>query len=643
MLMRKPWVYFLFFSPYLCQFARAATDDNLYVTCTRTFDSYSIDWSAASSSTPDLDIPEDEELGDCVCDLTSVTCDIGCCCDSDCIEADKATWTCCCSDDDHSEGASSPDCENPYISSICKDDGPQPDVLVECSDDLTNTNMHDDNFAEAVQDHMLCVVRTNKCNPPDCGDFYNNPGNEVTRKEFDSRMSQGYHYTEATSDQYSYVSVEDYDVGTPLQVAYDTGALPYVAARGASLVIPAPNHIKFCDDNNWSGFLVDSAVQTCVRRVENMLTSCADPYSDISLQLYTYRVRVAKEPSNPPAYTSAASWVSVDISSYTSPSGTLTNTTMTWDFFGDTLTCTNYVTEVHYTVVQDGTTITSISAEVVLATVTMTEVSTSSWLDVEQKFSVRYIGSDDSADARPRSGNPGYLHATPVLAGYVDSLDDKYAVSQFTEGLQLLGAGGEAGACSATSFANVMFNTDMVSDCSIALSRTTLQTYCTQLSLISNLVSECESQCDSTSQTPMIRAMACHLYNTYLGVWGNASPEDLEEWVQLAFLSDSQIAVTWDSTTNTCYNVPTALNVQILTVDLGSWGNPQRRILSARFFVTTQDWRVSTLSATATRNFSLRQTVSFVNTPDQGLDYYIPPPPKTLPTVPDDFFYPFTH
>lgn len=44
---------------------------------------YPVDWSLVPSTQPALSIPDNEELGPCICDLTVGSCDVNCRCDTD--------------------------------------------------------------------------------------------------------------------------------------------------------------------------------------------------------------------------------------------------------------------------------------------------------------------------------------------------------------------------------------------------------------------------------------------------------------------------------------------------------------------------------------------------------------------------------
>eukprot|EP00736_Rhodelphis_marinus_P011463 Rmarinus@m.5744 len=679
--------------------SRAPLATEIVTFCDLNDTTYDIDWSAASSTIPELSIPDDEELGPCVCDLHPNICDPGCCCDSDCSSTEQGPWTCCCNSDGTEEADDAwkacLDDGDLYTPHFCLVDGPHDDDIVECSDSLEKTNFDDDDFAESAQDHMLCVVRTNKCDPPDCGEFYNDPGNDVSRSQFDERMASVYSYEEdlrgeiypRTGNSLSYV------LGNPVQVSYDIGASSYVTANGGFLSLPYPDHAGLCNNNNFAGFLVNDDLPSCVRYYEDVIDSCTDEWSSLSLTSVTTSVRVAKTPSASPSVAEASAWVSVEVSSLTvdgvsvtdvdaylvdhtttvvssledaldgvdlvsptttaptSPAATTATPAVTTagttaplrrSLLAETNTtqyCARAVNRVKYTVVYSSSSVTAVYADVALITVTPNDDGSGS---LAQQFSVDYVSIDDfsrGVEVKPRSGNPGYITGAPVLAGYIQQSGDLYAIAQLTEGLEILGPSFD-GTCSSSSSRDVQvgMSHNSIIDCTVPITRTALQEYCMEMEAVTSITS-CE--CGS-SASAFLGVAGCRLKDMYLGVWGNAVAENVEEWVPLSLVQDAELDVTWNSATSTCEKVPTAINIEIITADLGSQANPQRRIVAARFMVNTNDWRVESLSSTAVEYVAVRQTVTFVNLPSEGLDYYVPPPPSSLPTVPDDFFYPFT-
>jgi hypothetical protein len=54
---------------------------------------YPIDWSLVPTTQPALSIPENTELGTCICDLTVGACDVNCACDADCSATEIARFS----------------------------------------------------------------------------------------------------------------------------------------------------------------------------------------------------------------------------------------------------------------------------------------------------------------------------------------------------------------------------------------------------------------------------------------------------------------------------------------------------------------------------------------------------------------------
>ena len=113
-----------------------------------------------------------------------------------------------------------------------------------------------------------------------------------------------------------------------------------------------------------------------------------------------------------------------------------------------------------------------------------------------------------------------------------------------------------------------------------------------------------------------------------------------------------------DSTPGTCSSILTEFGIEFLTADFGSVDNPQRGIVGARFNYVSGSisYRcldlldcvdLSTINpgapsavGTASQAFRIKSTVSFVNV---GTDWAmsVPPPPRLIPPLPNDIFYPF--
>ncbi|KAJ3415305.1 Tectonic-2 [Chytridiales sp. JEL 0842] len=154
-----------------------------------------------------------------------------------------------------------------------------------------------------------------------------------------------------------------------------------------------------------------------------------------------------------------------------------------------------------------------------------------------------------------------------------------------------------------------------------------------------------------------------------VGRFGNANVTRVAEWVPV-LVKDVGDKSTPDAGAGTCTSLLTSIDIQFLTADLGSVSNPQQAIIGVRIVNSysslsyrcqqPEDCRSytnivvnDTVAGTPIVNgviappgsrkqkFRLRSSVSFVKIPDGKARPFVPPPPRLVPMLPDDVFYPF--
>ncbi|KAL8614011.1 hypothetical protein ACOMHN_023246 [Nucella lapillus] len=407
--------------------------------------------------------PAYREVALCPCDLTYLTCDINCCCDTECTDADKETFSGC-------------------IPGRLGGRDPDPDLR----------SCDSDHFPKDDWFRVLCVEFESNAL---LGEFYFNTNKltsatEVTNKLVAQKKSQVYTYREAESRFSDLAVVSGYTDGSNILTIY---------SQGGAGNLPLPRHASSgrCLDSTPVQFLRDSR-STCTRVLTpdtcadltvfsagvymqaSSVSSPACPKSfsvsstGRSLQDETQRVNVLVNylcASDTAAYVKAAassfsSLVGSKVTrSFTSSLGNAncsdlcdtdaaclsynqglgdsisgaTTTTLPSRCSGDngfrvqpvpsysvgTRVCSNVVLSVSYRFSWAGQSITGVTADVVLGSVTL---GTGGEVSVSQKFeavfSHDYSGPANQSDnyqslttPYQRSGKPGYDYGKPVATG----------------------------------------------------------------------------------------------------------------------------------------------------------------------------------------------------------------------------------
>ncbi|CAM9728405.1 unnamed protein product [Chrysoparadoxa australica] len=220
---------------------------------------------------------------------------------------------------------------------------------------------------------------------------------------------------------------------------------------------------------------------------------------------------------------------------------------------------------------------------------------------------------------RVRSGNPGYLWGLPVLAGEQGSVaeDALGYVTSLQRGMQVMAS--SDGTCDSLTSATVQFGDDMMSCCALTLTRDEMKDLCQgRGAYISS----------GNSFTPA--ALATSAPESYLGIYGNADPLDLGQWLKVDISSGTATNV-WDEPTGTCSNMVTSLNWRILYTLVGSKVAPQNKIVAAeaRYSKETLVW----WGSRAAQTVPLCTTVTFVELVQDSAEQSPPAPPIGI-TVP---------
>ncbi len=252
-------------------------------------------------------------------------------------------------------------------------------------------------------------------------------------------------------------------------------------------------------------------------------------------------------------------------------------------------------------------------------------VASSPKLHAPLQVSIEYVTYNPLTSLPPvvlKSGNPGYTPGLPVLAASISS----GVVTVDPAGLRLPHAGDAFGGClepqrrasSGSSGVPVHFNVDAGAGCRLQLNQSYFDALC------------------ASSGTQAFLNMPGSLS---IGRWGDASAANAEDWLPL---SAPVAASTTVLTTDACRSMVTGLDVSIIYTASGLKSNPQFTILAATTAFVSQDIvRPLDASAASAVSISLSTTVTFVYKAPATSETIFASPPRVLPPLPVDIFYPF--
>lgn len=221
-----------------------------------------------------------------------------------------------------------------------------------------------------------------------------------------------------------------------------------------------------------------------------------------------------------------------------------------------------------------------------------------------------------------KSGNPGYTPGLPVLAASLVS----DVVTVDTSGLRLPYAGDAYGRClephlrasSGSSGVPVHFNVDAAAGCRLLLNQSYFDTIC------------------ATSGAQALLNLPANLA---VGRWGDASAASAADWLLVSVPAAAPAAVL---TAQACQSMLTGLEVNIIYTASGLKSNPQFTILAATVQHVTQDVvRPHDAAASSAVSVSISTTVTFTYKPPSTSETIYASPPRVLPPLPVDIFYPF--
>jgi tectonic-1/3 len=250
-------------------------------------------------------------------------------------------------------------------------------------------------------------------------------------------------------------------------------------------------------------------------------------------------------------------------------------------------------------------------------------VASSSKEFADLQVSIEFVTYNPLTNLPPvllKSGNPGYTPGLPVLAASL--VADVVTVD--TSGLRLPYSGDAHGRCldpllrasSGSSGLPVLFNVDAGAGCRLTMN---------------------QSLFDSVCATSGTQAFLKPPANLAVGRWGDAVAASAADWLPVAAPVAGAVPVL---TASACQSMVSGLEVNIVYTASGLKSNPQFTIVAASASFISQDViRPHDTSSSVT--VSLSTTVTFTYKPPSTSETIYASPPRVLPPLPVDIFYPF--
>ena len=427
-----------------------------------------------------------------------------------------------------------------------------------------------------------------------------------------------YIHTDSYHNQHAYKS------GEPMLAVYNSlvsGASP---TTFKNFFLPSADFGGSCDGETSIKFLEDVRESKCQIHTSNFETACA-ANGALDVTTYISNIWVSKQsngttlpPSDDSEWSNVIYRLAKNPSSSTfvtqvASSGTV-NTGLTTPWYSSyTGICYNAVQEVQYDVEYDASTglVTSINASA-----TVGDVTGAGRVSVDASFGVSFYKYGATlATGAVKSGVPGYVPGSMLLAGYTSTYGSQSAISQSVTGATVV-TPGLNGACSTTEKTPILFKTDMKVQCTVSLTESELQTYC------------------ETGNIPSFLS----LNYTEIGKFGGSSLYYTGNWTTITY-SGSTPTATWDAATRTCSSLVYGLKYTILHGAFGQAEVAQDGISGVQVSFLTESWQYPS-TATGSVSFTHEVIVEYVDIGNSLSERY----PEFAPVirgVPDDIFHPF--
>lgn len=381
---------------------------------------------------------EGEDMGPCICDLTSQLCDANCNCDEDCSDDEKERFTA-------------------DYGVALKQEGFDQDIG-EC---VSKDEFLRINAPILRQDSPVCVLVNNN---PSLGDFFTPPGASVTDDEV--RLEFTEHGVGPWMPYSPPVQPDEpaYEVGMRIPTAIastelgstDTNCdaencVPGVYGPLGYLSLPFAGPNGRCVPGNFVRFWEGTEeAAPCVEG--GPVSQACTANSGLSVTQHAGNLLLAIRPTQLeqiPEWASQSKWLDVQVQVWVrEASQTASNATLfraqglpVPAFDPTSSRCANVLTDLHLAIVRDGTG--AISAATAVATLEHVAAELEGEVEVRQSFSASFLDADTASRIQPgllapleRSGRPGYVSGKGVVAGYANSsLPDGSTLSESIERL----------------------------------------------------------------------------------------------------------------------------------------------------------------------------------------------------------------
>lgn len=537
----------------------------------------------------------------CTCDLTGNGCDVNCCCDTDCSNADQQAFT------------------------ECKDTDINRDDRVCLSNAILFTFRQNTNFrTQTSGSGLFCIIRDNY----ESRNFYNDVQNASTSEEFSNLKSQStsavYDYNSGQTDQTTTAS--PYKVGDPVRLVFDNGVRGFLS-------LPRPLFGSECDDNNPAGYRENNSTE-CSRTIPVLASACED-LSVLSARSYL-GFKVIKNPAVTDINSTSNSTSSVSTPVVLKELSCKTNLgkarPCSFDLMppdpaydAENKTCHNVALEVSYTVQysNSSTDIVSVEVDIVLGSVTA-DVG----LDLRQKVSISFSKAGGNDTAFQRSGNPGYIIGKPLVAGKLVTVDSKDAIflsSDSNTWLTIISPSANGACDNSTARTSVTFGVDMRTGCTISVALK-------------------ESKCTLIQERVLNTLLGDP--PTHVASFGNSAVNNVGDWVKI--LNVEKPANEAREVDGECRNMILGLHIEVLFANFGFLANPQPRIVGVMYkYDDPKDIKYQCAgvqcqpgSSSLKQQVEVVTSVGFVDVSDKPVAQ-IKPRPTFEAKASSDFFFPF--
>ncbi|KAK3774799.1 hypothetical protein RRG08_034888 [Elysia crispata] len=579
-------------------------------------------------------IPDSTDVSLCPCDLTGNGCDVNCCCDPDCSDADKLVFSECLLN------------QYTFDDKLCFDR----DVFFSENGPARSGD----------SGNLFCVYFDNE----EERNYYNNPSLITTEAEFSSYSAKTRTFSfQSPADPLTVSSFEPYyKSGDPIYTVFPNGYFSYLGLPTSMTASSA------CADSNPTAFYIDQST-ACGRFLDNLANDCGTA-NFLRASTYFQDLRIVKDPFLLQVFNSTTTLVNpllgpVDLTEVTdlynntytaalqlelpllchingiTGSCSFTDVPTSPTYSSTTGTCTNALIGVHYRFETNG----AFGIDQAYVRFTFSDITSSS---VTQTFSTSFslIVSASSAEPVLRSGNPGYDFGQPILAGVFNITNDGSStveeillVQERGQQLALIrpSASGDCNTADSQPREPVLFGQDMRTGCLLTVNE--------------------QDNCLRLQQTIMsaVEGYAIPIYDPnfavypknyrYVGMFGNSDNRKTGDWVEIFFKGRPGNDVFQGSECK----LSLGANIQILYANIGALANPQAKIIGVSYvYDAPQTIRYQCTGAlcqpgqaSLSRTVEVSTSVTFIDLSDPpvGVEGQYPTVPIRLPY---DFFYPFT-